>query len=191
MKVDTISQIIRNRRSVFPNLFTGTNIDRQIIELLLEDANWAPTHRRTEPWRFIVFHRESARRRLGAYLGNWYRENTPAEQFSEMKWRKNREKPLQSACVIAICMQRDPEERVPEWEEIAAVSCAVQNLWLSASAQGLGGYWSSPRAMLEADDFLALEPGQRCLGIFYLGVLQPVNLPGDRADWQNKVRWAE
>ena len=42
-------------------------------------------------------------------------------------------------------MQRDPGERIPEWEELASVACAVQNMWLSATSYGIGAYWSSPK----------------------------------------------
>jgi len=32
---------------------------------------------------------------------------------------------------------------MPEWEDQAAVACAVQNLHLMATAMGVAGYWSS------------------------------------------------
>ena len=32
---------------------------RSIIEAMLEAANWAPTHGRTEPWRFVVLGRQA------------------------------------------------------------------------------------------------------------------------------------
>ena len=32
---------------------------RQEVEQLLEAANWAPTHGRTEPWRFVVLGQEA------------------------------------------------------------------------------------------------------------------------------------
>ena len=100
-------------------------------------------------------------------------------------------KPLQSSCVIAICMQRDARERVPDWEELAAVACAVQNMWLSCTAYNIGCYWSSPKAMIEGHEFLGLEPGQRCLGILYMGFydLAKYQLAGSRSDLKTKVFW--
>jgi nitroreductase len=86
-------------------------------------------------------------------------------------------------------MQRDPEERVPEFEEVAAVSMAVQNMWLLCTELGLGCYWSSPKSSLQADAFLKLEPGQRCLGLFYLGWHELPELPGKRGPVAEKVRW--
>lgn len=33
--------------------------NRSMIEAMLEAANWAPTHGRTEPWRFVVLGRQA------------------------------------------------------------------------------------------------------------------------------------
>lgn len=188
MKAQQINELIRKRRAVFPNTYTDRPIPREVIEQILENANWAPTHRLTEPWRFIVFTGES-RLALSQYLGEWYRTHTPADEFSAIKLRKTTDKPLQSAAVIAICMQRDPDKRVPEWEEIAAVACAVQNMWLTCTANHIGCYWSTPQSILEADQFLQLPADQRCLGLFYMGYHEMPELPGKRGNIADKVVW--
>ncbi|MBV6442406.1 MAG: nitroreductase [Haliscomenobacteraceae bacterium CHB4] len=185
-----ISSLIHHRRAIFPKFYIpGKPVERGFIEQLLENANWAPTHRLTEPWRFRVFHSEESRRRLGDYMAEFYRKNTPPEQFSEEKMKKNGENPMRSGAVIAIVMQRDPEARVPEFEEIASVAMAVQNMWLTCTAMGLGCYWSTPRAALEAGTFLNLQPGERCLGLFYLGWHTMPELPGKRRPVAEKTAW--
>lgn len=184
------NELIRKRRAIFPKTYVDKPIPKAIIEEVLENANWAPTHKHTEPWRFRVFTGD-ARRRLGAYLADWYKSHTPAEKFSEKKYEKNLNKPLQSGCVIAICMQRDPQERVPEWEEIAAVSCAVQNMWLTCTAHDIGAYWSSSKSILQAEEFLGLQEGERCLGLFYMGYHELPELPGKRGHIEEKVVWEE
>ena len=74
-----INELIRRRRAIYPkNYLPEKPVSREILEQLLENANWAPTHKLTEPWRFRVFHSENARRQLGAYLSEYYRQNTPA-----------------------------------------------------------------------------------------------------------------
>jgi len=181
--------LLRSRRAIFPNMYVDKPIERATIEEILENANWAPTHRLTEPWRFKVFHSEAARQRLSDYLGDWYEKNTPEEAFSEMKLKQTRKKPLQSGCVIAICMQRDPEESVPEWEELAATAMAVQNMWLTCAAMDIGCYWSSPKSMIEADEFLGLNEGERCLGVLYMGYHKGIELPGKRQPIAEKVAW--
>ncbi len=162
-----INQIISNRHSVYPVSFTGETIDDKIIHQLLENANCAPSHKKTYPWRFIVYS-DKARIKLSNYSSEWYRNNTPVENFSEHKYLRTKNKALKSSHVIAIIMHRH-KELLPEWEAVAAVSCAVQNMWLSCSAYGLGAYWSSPNFAVKGDEFFELTPDQRCLGLFYIG----------------------
>jgi nitroreductase len=182
--------LIRKRRSIFPETYIDQPIPENIIREILENANWAPTHKLTEPWRFKIF-RGDALLRLSDYLAQWYKANTPAEQFSEIKYLKTQQKPLRSSCVIAICMQRDPKERIPEWEEIASVACAVQNMWLTCSANDIGCYWSSPKSIIEAGQFLHLKPGERCLGLFYMGYHNLPDIAGKRKDIAEKVEWVD
>ena len=90
-------------------------------------------------------------------------------------------------------MLRQEIEKIPEIEEVEAVACAVQNLHLSAAAAGLGGFWSSPPILYDAEANAAFEMGKknRCLGLFYLG------WPADGTDWpegtrrpvEEKVEW--
>lgn len=185
---EAVNDLIRKRRAIFPKTYNGQPIAREIVEQVLENANWAPTHRNTEPWRFKVFMGGSLGK-LAGYLADFYRANTPPDQFSEEKLARVQTNPLRAACAIAICMQRDPEGRVPEWEELAAVSCAVQNMWLTCTAYGIGCYWSTPPAALHANEFLGLAPGESCWGFFYMGQHDLPDLPGKRSPVTEKVQW--
>ncbi len=87
-------------------------------------------------------------------------------------------------------MQRDPDKSLPEWEEVAAVACAVQNMWLTCTAYGIGSYWSSPKSILQADAFLELKEGERCLGLFYMGYADvPPEMKGFREPITEKITW--
>ncbi len=161
-----ISEIIQNRRAVYPVQYNDRKISPEEIESILESANWAPTHRRTEPWRFKVFYGKS-QQRLAHFMAETYKETT--DKFSERSYEKMKANPVKAGCVIAICMQRDPKESVPEWEEIASTAMAVQNMWLTASEMKIGAYWSSPGVKDYLGHFVDLAQGERCLGFFYLG----------------------
>ena len=188
-KKDVLNDIIRSRRSTFPPMYTGEEIDDSIVWQILENANWAPSHRKTEPWFFVVLKKDSIPS-FCKHGATWYEQFTPEESFSEMKLKKIRTKALSASHVIAICMKRDPEKRVPQWEEEAAVACAVQNMWLTATAYGLGAYWSTPGYALNADEFFNLQKGEKCMGVFYLGIpKEGLKLPTDRQDIKTKVRW--
>ena len=189
MTLDNISQLIKKRRSVFPKTYRqNAPIERAIIEQVQENANWAPTHRLTQPWRFQVFHSEESRTRLAGYLSDYYQKTTPEAAFSEEKFQKTKTNPLRSGAVIAIIMHRDEAERVPEFEELAAVSMAVQNMWLTCAAINLGCYWSTPPAAIAANKFLELAPNESCLGLFYMGWHDLPEMAGKRDAIGEKIR---
>ncbi len=183
-----ILELIKNRRAVFPAQYNGKPIALSTIEKILEAANWAPTHKRTEPWRFKVVQGD-ARERLGIYLSEKYLDTE--KKPKNIKARKLLEKPMQAAAVIIICMQRDPEERVPEWEEIAATAMAVQNMWLMCTELGIGCYWSSPALISYMDGFTPLQEGEKCLGLFYLGHYDAELPEGERTPLSEKVSWID
>ncbi|EFJ51386.1 hypothetical protein VOLCADRAFT_87619 [Volvox carteri f. nagariensis] len=58
---DAVLALIKKRRSIFPKDYDGLQVPREELEMLLEAANWAPTHGQTEPWRFVVLEGESKR----------------------------------------------------------------------------------------------------------------------------------
>lgn len=185
-----INALIRSRRSIFPANYSDQLIEEATILEILENANWAPSHKKTEPWRFKIFHSNEARTKLSEYLSLAYKHHTPSDKFSELQQGKISEKPLQAACAIAICMQRDLAASVPEWEEIAAVACAVQNMWLTCTEKGIGAYWASPGFFLKSDQFLGLADGERCLGLFYMGYKNNKQIPEvSRKPLEDKIVW--
>ena len=161
-----IQDIIKNRRAVFHSQYNDEPITKDEILKILEAANWAPTHKRTEPWRFKVFHGDS-QEKLGKFMAETYKETT--EKFSENTFNKMFNNAVKAKCVIAICMQRDPKESLPEWEEIASIAMAVQNMWLAASEMKIGGYWSSPGLIKYMGQHIDLNEGESCFGLFHMG----------------------
>ena len=181
-----IADIIRNRRSVFPVQYNTTPIAKADIEEILEAANWAPTHKKTEPWRFKVLQGQ-AKEDLGNFLANKYLEvDANPKDFTAKKLKENPEK---AGAIIAICMQRDPKESLPEWEEVAAVAMAVQNMWLLCQEKGIGAYWSSPGLIKFMDEFFTLNEGEKCLGFFYMGHYDADIPDSARTPIANKVEW--
>ncbi|MDW5288619.1 nitroreductase [Formosa sp. PL04] len=181
-----LKDIIENRRSVFPDQYNSKPISKETIQQLLDASNWAPTHKRTEPWRFKVLHGES-QADLGLFLAEKFKATT--DKFSDFKYNKLKKNPKKAGAIIAICLARDPEESIPEWEEISATAMAVQNMWLTATSLGLGSYWSSPGLISNMNDFFNLKPNEKCLGFFYLGYFDepsPKRKPSPIAD---KVEW--
>jgi len=52
---ESINEVIEHRRSIFQQQYNGEPVNDAIVHQMLKNANWAPTHKLTEPWRFVVF----------------------------------------------------------------------------------------------------------------------------------------
>jgi len=188
MLENEVDQLIRGRRSVFPDQFEkGKAVADEIVWQLLENANWAPNHKSTEPWRFRVF-AGNGLSTFARFQASRYKE-TAGDRFRQEKYEKLLTAPSACSHIIAILLRRS--SKVPEVEEIAAVACAVQNIWLSAPAYGLGGYWSSGGITYDpaAREFLELREEDRLLGFFYLGVVRVASPGGVRGPVGEKTIW--
>ena len=188
-ELEVLQSIIKRRRSVFPVSFTQEEISVESIETILESANYAPTHKLTQPWRFSVFRKEG-KTRLGEELARAYKAHTPAELFLQKKYDSFGLKFHQSSCVIVLKAQLHPA-LLPEWEEVAALACAVQNMALTAEAMNIGAYWSSPGPVANMREFLELQDDEKVYGVFYMGYHNAPAAEAKRTPMAQKVKWIE
>ncbi|HAP95565.1 MAG TPA: nitroreductase, partial [Chryseobacterium sp.] len=98
---------------------------------ILSNAVLAPNHKRTKPWRFKTFKGEE-KQNLGLELQNIYKEVTPEFQFLQKKYDDIGFKISKANVIISIVVEFSG--LVPDWEEIAATSMAVQNMYLTCTA---------------------------------------------------------
>lgn len=191
--IEELNDLIKNRRSIYPNMYTGEPVADEIIHQMLENANWAPTHKISEPWRFVVFKGEGLKK-LADFQAELYKKVTSADgTFKEDNYEKLSKKPLSASHVIAIGMHRDEKERLPEIEEVEAVACAVQNMYLTAAAYDIGCYWGSGGITYfeEAKSFFGLGEKDKLLGFFYVGTPKIKPPKGRRKPIEQKVDWVE
>jgi len=165
-----ISDLIKDRRTIYPEQFSDRKIHKEQVEVLLNNAIWAPSHGLTQPWKFKVFIDEG-RTRLSEFLSNHYTETTATEDYSELRFNKMKNRPLMSGAIISVSLNRDPKSQIMELEEIEAVACAIQNMYLTCTAWGLGAFWSTPKMIYTPamNEFLGLKEEDKCLALFYVG----------------------
>lgn len=186
-EIQILSSIIQRRRSIFPPSYTQEEIPDELILQVLESANYAPTHKLTEPWRFIVLRKEG-KHKFGLELARLYKEQTPADKFLPKKYDAMVEKADQSSCVIVLNAQLHPGQ-IPEWEEIAAFACAVQNMALTAEALNIGAYWSSPGTIAQLPAYFGMEENEKCFGLFFMGFHNEAPRAAKRSPMADKVKW--
>jgi nitroreductase len=160
---------IRTRRSI--KAFTGQAVPRSVIEALLTDATWAPTHRMTQPWRFAVFD-QAALGRLAEFLrASPHIAAVPDAVKGPAKLAKLLERLPGLGAMVLVTWVRDADP-VLDLEEHAAASAAVQNLLLAATAAGLGSFWSTNHTLghPEVLAFAGADPVREgFLGALWLG----------------------
>lgn len=161
-----LKNIIESRRSIFPKDYSDAEIDDAVLREILSSANFAPNHKKTKPWRLKVFKGEE-KNLLGKKLAEIYKTSTSQESFLKKKYLSISDKISKTNVIITISVNFSG--LLPEWEEIAATAMAVQNMYLTCTANNVGCYWSSPASVQYLDEFLGLEENQKCYGLFYLG----------------------
>lgn len=174
---DTITRIIRKRRSIYADEFIKKEIIDDTLEEILTNATWAPTHKMTEPWRFIIFG-EKYLKELGLFMAEYYKDFYAKKLSNEAAVEKYNfllKYPLNAACIIGIVLVRNPKIGLPEWEEIAAISSAVQNMSLTCTAYNLGSYWSTSPAAIDYVEKFGLNKNEKSLGLFYIGHYDYIN----------------
>jgi nitroreductase len=186
-----LDEVIANRRSLYQQQYSGAQVNDAIVLQMLRNANWAPTHKLTEPWRFVVFTGPGLVK-LAQYQAEVYKNVTTADNtFKEDRYQNLLTKPMQSSHIIAVGMRRDPKKSVPEIEEIGAVFCAIQNMYLTAAAYGIGAYLSTGGITYfeESKSFFGLGKDDRIVGFFNIGIPKIENPKGSRKPVEDKVKW--
>ncbi|HWH14736.1 MAG TPA: nitroreductase [Miltoncostaeaceae bacterium] len=182
-----VRDAIRERRSV--GRVTDAPVARALVERLLEAALWAPNHRMTGPWRFVVVAGD-ARDALGDAHARAVGRAAPetADEVLEAQRALTRRAPVVIACIS----HPSSEDPVVRREDRDAVSAAIQNLLLVAHAEGLGAIWRTGAFVDEAEvrGHLGCGPHDEIVGLVYVGwPAAPAGAPPPRPALGDAVEW--
>lgn len=164
MELDDLDHLIRSRRTSML-VQTDRPVSHDLVRRLCELAQWAPNHKRTWPWRFVLVEGDSRAR-----LGDVIAEAMDLHGDPPEKVAKARTKYLRTpATLIVGAAEGDSPTRSAENRD--AVAAGVQNLLLAATAAGLATYWGScPKGAESAvTDLCGWDPGTHVSGLIYLG----------------------
>jgi len=158
--------------------FSGGSVDPATLRRLLSAAHHAPSVGFMQPWRFIRVQDRGLRLQLQAAVERERLETARAlGQREEEFMRLKVEGLLESAELLAVCLADGRERHVfgrrtlPQMD-LASASCAIQNLWLAARAEGLGMGWVSLFDPAEVAALLGLPPGAEPIALLCLGPVQ-------------------
>ena len=189
----SVLEAIKNRRSNGKVL--DKNVSRTDIERIIEAGCWAPNHKRTNPFRFVVFEKDGLDKLQQAMADGTKELHEGAEAELLLKLAKIHGKAHRAPCVIAVWTAVGrADKNPPAWEDHAAVDAAIQNMLLAAQELGLASYWRSGSVVnmpavqalmhCEKDQFSA-QKGDEIRGFIYMGYADPEKSPPLR----NPVKW--
>jgi len=192
MLFESVKQNIIDRRTTKPETMNGRIIDDPEILELLELANWAPTHGYTEPWRFVVFSGDGLTA-ISNFHADLYKREMEAKDQKPVKYDKILNRTSKISHLVAICLKRGENPKIPANEEHASVAIAAQHIWLGAAAKDIACYWGSGGMTYhpEMRSYLGLENDQdKVLGFLYLGYSDCSPLKGKRlTSIKEKITW--
>ncbi len=193
-------EAIARRRDVRAQ-FTGGPIEPAVLRRMLEAAHAAPSVGLTQPWDFVVISDPVLRGRFQAHVaaerevfaGSLAGEQ--AQRFADIKI----EGILDST--LSIVVTYDPERGAPHVlgrHAIAdvglySVCLAIENLWLAATAEGLGVGWVSFYRERFLADLLDLPERIRPVAWLCVGPVSHLEAIPDleRHGWRRRVPLAE
>ena len=167
----SILDIIAERRSIFD--FQPTLVPQERIERVLGAAVWAPNHKLTEPWRFIVVGLNAKRRlsRIYARIKQADVQIDIARDALHEIGRKAEAKLMGKPAIIAVACSVSGDSMLDR-EDYAATCCAIQNVMLVAWEDGIGMQWSTTGLIedLEALSVLGVDSEkEQIVGLLYTG----------------------
>jgi len=129
--------------------FNSEPLDPKTLDKILYAAHLAPSVGLMQPWRFIRVKNTDLRRQLHAIVNEERIKTAEAlgerkDEFCQLKV----EGVLSCSDVLIAALPDKREEHIfgrrtlPEMD-LASLSCAIQNMWLAARAEGIGMGWVS------------------------------------------------
>ena len=172
---DVLHSIIAARRDV--RRFRPDEIDEETLQTLLQAAHNAPSVGHSQPWRFIVV-RDADTRTRAAWLADRERldqaagmDEDSARQLLTLQLEGIREAPLG----LVVCCDRRAEaagvlgRATFADSDMWSCACAIQNLWLTARAAGLGVGWVTLFQPEDLTTLLGIPDGVETLGWLCIG----------------------
>lgn len=160
----------RDMRHFLPN-----PADSCLLKRLLTAANQAPNVGLIQPWRFIRITDHNLRSAIASMVEEERQRTASALQERRDEFMRLKVEGIRECGELLVAALSDRREQhifgrrtLPEMD-LASVSCAIQNLWLAARAEGLGMGWVSLFDPIQLAQLLNMPDGSKPIAILCLG----------------------
>lgn len=162
---------IHERRTI--HSYRPGHIEDGVLERALEAAHQAPCHKRTFPWRFVVVGPKTREEMADIAVSLKSAGKTlPSEKVTAVQ-----KKILDPAALVVVTQVRC-EDEFRAREDYAACACAIQNMSLSLTADGVGSKWSTGGLTRDQGtyDLLGIDGSvDEIIGFIWVGI--PAEIP--------------
>ncbi|MCL5975260.1 MAG: 5,6-dimethylbenzimidazole synthase [Gammaproteobacteria bacterium] len=155
--------------------FIADPIDQDILQRLFQAAWQAPSVGLMQPWRMIRITDTGIRNAIHQIVENERVLTAKALGERETEFLKLKVEGIRDCAEVLVMTLMDKREAhifgrrtLPEMD-LASVSCAIQNMWLAARAEGLGMGWVSLFDPKQLADLLGIPDGACPVAILCLG----------------------
>jgi len=170
---EAVYRAIHERRDM--RHFASGRVEPDVLRRLLDAAHHAPSVGFMQPWRFIRIRGEALRQRLHHVVEHERVLTARALGEREDEFMRLKVQGLLDAAELLVVTLADGREKhvfgrrtLPQMD-LASASCAIQNLWLAARAEGLGMGWVSLFDPAEVSVLLGLPEGAEPIALLCLG----------------------
>lgn len=187
---EQFKEIVTRRRTVKPAQMNGQIIPEQDLKDIIATADWAPTHGRTEPWRFFVLTGDNLKK-FCEHHAELYWANTDEALRTETKRESLSKMGDKASHLVITVMRRTPDTKIIVEEEYAAVAAATENMLLGATAKGIASFWSTggmthhPAMKM----YLGLTENDLVMGLIYLGYTEEQKEGTRKIPLTDKIIW--
>lgn len=171
--IAAVYRAIAERRDI--RHFRPGAVDPAVLQRLLWAAHRAPSVGYMQPWRMIRISDGELRRAIHALVEEERVATARALGEREQEFMRLKvEGVLEAGELWVVALAEGREKHVfgrrtlPDMD-LASVSCAIQNMWLAARAEGLGMGWVSIFDPADVAHLLQLPPGARAVALLCLG----------------------
>ncbi len=158
--------------------FAGGSVAPEVLRRLLQAAHHAPSVGFMQPWRFVRITDAALRAPLHALVEQERVLTAQALGQRQEEFMRLKVQGVLDAAELLVVALADGRERhifgrrtLPQMD-LASVSCAIQNLWLAARAEGLGMGWVSLFDPVALAQLLGLPSGAEPVALLCLGPVQ-------------------
>lgn len=193
-EIDAMYKVIFKRRDV--RSFLPTPIPEEKLQRILEAGHHGPSVGFMQPWSFIIISSDEIKEKLAWAAEKERRalaihyEGEKETKFLELKIQGLKEAP------VTICITCDPtrggshvlgRNSIPE-TDILSTACAIQNMWLAATAEGLAMGWVSFYKKNDVRDILEIPPHIEPVALLSLGYTNdyPDKPILEAANWESR-----